>query len=52
MLRRPFFINAFLVDDDEAEIAEGHLLAEDGVGADDDVDLAVGAACLWAVITF
>ena len=33
-----------LVDDDQAEVLELHLLAEQAMGADDDVDLAVGDA--------
>jgi hypothetical protein len=35
-----------LVDDDEAEILELHRLAEERVGADDDVDAALGQAFL------
>ena len=33
-----------LVDDDQAEVLEPHLLAQDAVGADDQVDRAVGQA--------
>ena len=35
-----------LVDDDEAQVLELHALAEQRVGADDDVDLAVGETLL------
>ena len=35
-----------LVDDDEAEVLEAHGLAQDRVGADDDVDAAFGEALL------
>ena len=31
-----------LVDDDEAEVAEGDVILDEGVGADEDMDLAVG----------
>ena len=34
-----------LVDDDEAEILEAHVAGDQAVGADDDVDRAVGEAC-------
>ncbi len=35
-----------LVDDQQAEVAEADALAEQRVGADDDIDAAVGDACL------
>src|SRR5208282_4574034 len=35
-----------LVDDDEAEILEADALAKHSMGADDDIDAALGEACL------
>ena len=55
-LLEPFLVGdaemLLLVDDDEAEVLELDGLAEQRMGADDDVDAAVGEPCLTLASSF